>query len=432
MSMSPTISKILGPKKACLTLLSILAVSYISSCSETSMTGSAKKSKGGDDAIPTPSSTPPTNSAPEVLESVDGEGQRKLQQHKVTFAARNLSCTMCHAKIDGTVISDLFLNSNEKSEAQTISGMFHYHSKGGGGAHVEGDFMIPKGSISVYSASVANGQSNCSIAGVNNGGVTSKLYILTMFKKCLEPYYTWGKSSKKFVEKSSIKISPPNNPSEIKALYDTGKVDPSGVSLLEGAILTNVTGDSTSGYTIKGKFKCNGAVVFNAPVAIIQSDLESTAQGCRIYSTGSIYVFGGIKVPEPKATIQLLSPKYIGLDVSFGAVNNRFLGAGTPWLNHHTYSFGDYSVILASIKKEMESLKIASMGEGAYAYNKIALAAPVIFSRSKGLLSGTAVAELFIGPIGATKYAYDPIWNFDVEGIPLWPEIKTPMVEVKD
>ena len=220
----------------------------------------------------------------------------------------------------------------------------------------------------------------------------------------------------------------------IKALWDSGSKQPSGHSLLGAANIQGLTGSTASGYQLSGKFQCDGAIVVDAPVSLVGVELTG-AGSCRLYSTKAIFVFGGIKYADPKGSLQLMSSVYIGVDIAYGTAYARLVGERGgygAYFNRTDFSVGNLTSFVEKIKADAELLGVAARGEGRHDYERIAMSAPVVFSRSTGAIKGSILAELFIGVIGATKYAFDPIYSTDPGSVVLWPEIKTALVEILD
>ena len=360
-----------------------------------------------------------------------------LQQHKVALAAKHFACTICHAKIDGNVVTDFFTDINDRSAAQTIAAYFHPGIVSGRNAksfQLLGDFIIPKGDIALADTQATNGVANCSWNGIYLDRPTVKLPLLKTVQKCMEPYVKWGALSKHFVEKSEVKIHSLSNSAEIKALWDSGAKQPSGYSLLAGATIEGITGSSVSGYKLSGNVQCNGAIALDAPVSLIGVKFTG-ASSCRLYSTQGIFVFKGIKYDDPKGSLQLMSSSYIGIDITYASAYARLMGERGgfgAYFNRIDFSVGDLTKFVEKIKTDSDLLGATDKGEGGFDYERIALSAPVVFSRSIGMIKGSIVAELFIGVIGATKYAFDPVYGSDPGSVALWPEIKTPLVEIVD
>ena len=234
------------------------------------------------------------------------------------------------------------------------------------------------------------------------------------------------------MEKSKISINPINSPEEIRKLVDKEILAKQKYALTKDSVLTGIPTDLSKGIKLTGKFNCEGAVVFDAPVYIKAADITST-RGCRIYSTGSIFIFGGLKVSGSDASnIQLMSPTYVGLDVSQAVLNGRFGKTGTYWVQSITFSIGSWLTAYNAITQDMTtSGALADAGEGNIDYSRIAISAPIVFARNKGTTSGVIIAEFFLGPIGNTKFKFDTVFRSATTTVSIFPEISKPLVEIE-
>ena len=370
---------------------------------------------------------------PPILDAEDGGSS--LNKHEAVFAVRNVSCTLCHANVDANIISDFGTSVDEKSSAIAIASIMHVRNEGAKNkfqTSISGNFLIPKTDISVYSAGTTSGKSKCTNEGAGSSGPYSKVPLLATLSDCLAPTIVWGASSQKFVEKSKISINPVNSAEEIRKLVDKDLLTKQKYAVTKDSVLTGIPTDLSKGIKLTGPLKCEGAVVFDGPVYIKSADISST-KGCRIYSTGSIFIFGGLKVSGSDASnIQLMSPTYVGLDVSQAVLNKRFGKTGGNWVQSMTFSIGSSSTAYNAITQDMTtSGASADAGEGNIDYKRIAISAPIVFARNKGTTSGVIIAELFLGPVGNTKFKFDAVFGTAAATVSIFPEIPTSMVEIE-
>jgi hypothetical protein len=93
------------------------------------------------------------------------------------------------------------------------------------------------------------------------------------------------------------------------------------------------------------------------------------------------------------------------------------------------FSRGTGAQVYTLIKADGAKLGINSLkGSGSFAYSHIAATAPVVYSRSSGKFTGVIIAEQFLGKIGALSFNFDPIFKPGDNALPLYPEIKAPLV----
>ncbi len=197
------------------------------------------------------------------------------------------------------------------------------------------------------------------------------------------------------------------------------------MALVGDSKLTGITGSSQNGFSASNNVTCEGAVVFDGPVLLKDAQI-TTENGCRIYSTASIFVFGNTKVTETSANanLQLMSPLYIGIEIGLAATRARLLYNVNSQVR---VSRGSGSDVADLISADATKLKITSeSGESSTAYARIAAAAPVVYSRHGGNFSGAIVAEHFIGRIGKLSFTFDPVFKDGVTA--LFPEIKRALV----
>ena len=409
--------------------IGILSFPLLNACSNSNFSGASGLAKGSK-----PKPKPDSEQTTQVeLESTDGGVS--LNKHEAVFAVRNLSCTLCHANVEANIISDFGASADENSSAIAFASIMHVRNIGArdnSKTSISGDFLIPKTDISVYSAGTTSGKSNCTPAGSLSSGPYSKIPLLANLSDCLGSTIVWGASSQKFVEKSKISINPINSPEEIRKMVDKEILAKQKYALTKESVLTGIPTDLSKGIKLTGKFNCEGAVVFDAPVYIKAADITST-RGCRIYSTGSIFIFGGLKVSGSDASnIQLMSPTYVGLDVSQAVLNGRFGKTGTYWVQSITFSIGSWLTAYNAITQDMTtSGASADGGEGNIDYSRIAISAPIVFARNKGTTSGVIIAEFFLGPIGNTKFKFDTVFRSATTTVSIFPEISKPLVEIE-
>ena len=128
------------------------------------------------------------------------------------------------------------------------------------------------------------------------------------------------------------------------------------------------------------------------------------------------------------SNIQLMSPTYVGLDVSRAVLNSRFGARG----HNITFSINNWSTAFNAITQDMTtSGASADGGEGNIDYSRIAISAPIVFARNMGTTSGVIIAEFFLGPIGNTKFKFDTVFRSATTTVSIFPEISKPLVEIE-
>jgi hypothetical protein len=135
--------------------------------------------------------------------------------------------------------------------------------------------------------------------------------------ECVQPAFVWGASSQKFVAKDTVAINPVSSVQDIVAIVGSSKLSSTGMALVGDSNLSGISGTKQTGFKAASNVTCEGAVVFDGPVALIDATI-TTEKGCRIYSTASIFVFGSTKVTTTSdaANLQLMSPLFVGFDIA--------------------------------------------------------------------------------------------------------------------
>ena len=358
-----------------------------------------------------------------------------VQTHEAVFAVRNLACALCHATVDSSVISDFAATTTDGGSAQALANMFFVVKHGDSQTkkpEIKGKFIVPDVQTSTYASSMTAGKSNCAYSGLNLANSTYvKTSLVEALKTCVEPFMTWGSATEKFVKKTTVAINPVSSPDEIKAIAsaEAATLASAGFATVGTSTVEGITGSKLTGFKSSAAVKCEGAVVFDGPV-LLKDTTISTQKGCRIYSTGSIFVFGqlNVKGPDDSAHIQLLSPLFIGFDISI----NNMAGRLTHTLNaKQAFSRGSGTSVASLIAADAKKIGAeALLGGGSSSYKRVAAAAPVVYSKSSGQFSGLIIAEQFLGKIGSLSFTFDPVFKPRESAPALFPEIKSELVSV--
>jgi hypothetical protein len=304
---------------------------------------------------------------------------------------------------------------------------------------IKGKFIVPDVQTSTYASSMTAGKSNCAYSGLNLANSTYvKTSLVEALKTCVEPFMTWGSATEKFVKKTTVAINPVSSPDEIKAIAsaEAANLASAGFTAIGTSTVEGITGSKLTGFKSSAAVKCEGAVVFDGPV-LLKDTTISTQKGCRIYSTGSIFVFGqlNVKGPDDSAHIQLMSPLFIGFDISINNMEGRL----THTLNaKQVFSRGSGLAVAKLIEADANLIEAAKKnnaevlppGGGSSSYKRVAAAAPVVYSKSSGQFSGLIIAEQFLGKIGSLSFTFDPVFKPRESAPALFPEIKSELVSV--
>jgi hypothetical protein len=378
-----------------------------------------------------------------------------LQNHEAVFAVRNLSCALCHSKVDSNIISDFGIGSGDITADESMRDLLTVVNikEGTPGnpyyiathpPEFSGKFIVPAGDVSIGKNYLEADQTlNCSIAASTMSTTMTKTSLIGALKKCVEAKFKWAADTEKFVAKEKVEINPVSSPSEVKALADQNLISAKGFAPLAAATIDGITGSASTGFKAAAAVNCEGAIVFDGPV-LLQNTVINTKKGCRIYSTASIFIFDAVTVsgPAESANLQLLSPIYVGFDMPvMGQCNadwtDCLTGEGILQWRLVTYgggrlqkfSRGTGAEVYAAVKADGTKLGINSLkGSGNKDYSRIAVSAPVVYSRSAGKFSGVIIAEQFLGKIGGLSFGFDPVFKAGENAPSLYPEIKSPIV----
>ena len=396
-------------------------------CSNSEFAGSSQNSISSKDCQKNPKlCTRDGGGGGEGSTEPDGPTKRDFQKNEAVLAVRDISCALCHSKIDANIITDFAMSTDEASAEQTYRKLMYQvnHEMGANGQPmITGDFIVPRGQTPMTEKTSVD----CVFSAdkVADSSPKSKLSILDNLTKCVQNVFKWGATSQKFVGKESISINPVSSANDIKAIVGSAKLTNSGFALVGDSKLSGISGSPQTGFTAAAAVTCEGAVVFDGPIVLKDSTI-TTDKGCRIYSTASIFVFGNTKVTTASETahLQLMSPLFVGFDISSGNADGRLRNDANSKLK---LSRGSVAEVAALITADASKLGIASnTGNSNVGYSRVVASAPVVYSRHTGPFSGAIIAEHFIGKIGALSFTFDPVFKAGTTAI--FPEIKRALV----
>lgn len=403
--------------------LALLAVG----CSNSEFAGSSQNSVSTKDCKKNPKlCTRDGGGGGEGTIEPDGPTKRDFQKNEAVLAVRDISCALCHSSIDANIITDFAMSTDDASAEQTYRKLMYQvnHEMGANGQPIiTGDFIVPRSQTPMTEKTSVD----CvfSAEKVADSSPKSKVSILDNLTKCAQNVFKWGATSQKFVGKESISINPVSSADDIRSIVGSAKLSKSGFALVGDSKLSGISGSSQTGFTAASAVTCEGAVVFDGPV-VLKDSTVNTEKGCRIYSTASIFVFGNTRVStnSDTANLQLMSPLFVGFDISSGNVDGRLKNDANSKLK---LSRGSAVEVAALITADANKLGIASnTGNSNVGYSRVVASAPVVYSRHTGPFSGAIIAEHFIGKIGALSFTFDPIFKAGTTAI--FPEIKRALV----
>lgn len=286
-----------------------------------------------------------------------------LTEFKPALAVRGVSCTMCHAKINGTTISDL--GHSEGSDN------FHHNDNYGSSWNpefIKGNILIPQ--------SLPSGLANQLSHLVEQGSLIkkSKLYI--------------GAPSAEHIRASA----------KLGTLPQIKWINSSGSGL-------NASG-TTGVFVNNGTLICEGDVAVSGMVHLKNVQVK-TQKGCRITATGSIFVTGGISFigGSADANIQLISSSAVLFGFSKQSLQGRASRTGAVRSAHITPNslVEDASKITGLIDADDANSKIH--------FDRVLANAPYVQSRYNGAFKGTIIAEIALMRLGEFEYSFDSVFT---------------------
>jgi len=413
----------LSPKRNLLINL-MLSTLVLASCSNSEFKGSSQNATKDPSCKTTPSKCKDNKNG--IIED-EGTNHRDIQKHEAVLAVRDMSCAFCHASVSSNVISDFAVSSGEDSAEQSFRKILYQvnHADGPAGQPViSGNFIIPKGETSMIDRTA-----ECVFSSEMSAASAprAKHSILDVLNKCVAPAFKWGPGSEKFVTKDEVAINPVSSIGEIKSIVGGSKLTGSGMALVGDSKVTGITGSPQSGFSAASSISCEGAIVIDGPV-VLKDVVINTEKGCRIYSTASIFVFGNTRVTtnSANANLQLMSPLFVGLDIAARNIEERLNHENTRKLATSRGSGPDVASLISADASKLQIVTNEYLGNSNVGYSRIAVSAPVVYSRNTGAFSGSIIAEHFIGKIGALSFSFDPIFN--AGSVAMFPEINRRLV----
>lgn len=372
-----------------------------------------------------------------------------FSQHQPSLAVRAISCASCHLKSSSTVITD-----------------FGYLGDGHGRDYYFGR-LSPQGSRSPYNDVNSPG---ALLPTINFQNVTSE-FVVPKAPAPESKVTAAIDSLAKYIE-SQLALSTVGSTSQIK-VKEQDRIyigAPAGARILSAFEMTPASGmkyvkDSEQAKSLFGisfasnvyrniaVVRCEGDLAINGTLYLNNLQLES-ATGCRLYVTGSVFIYGPIQYinATAKTNLQITSARAIAMGLgSLQNGNATYCETGGWYQNaaggitsslrfrlDSTYGFtGDINgtfmrdsrspaAIMLDIYNEalqaqsaVGELKDASCrSEGRdVAYSRLLLNAPQVHSRYRGNFNGVIIAEYALMSLGQFVYQFDPVFA-DVAVLP--------------
>lgn len=370
----------------------------------------------------------------------------RLNFLKPALALRAPSCTMCHANIQANLITDFgygnyFLKGDDPN---TTSGYYLDHGlKENGAGSVAtmnlastSEVIVPRADISGPMKTIS-GQPT--LAGYMRARMGASSYPGTQA------------AVSRVREVSSVYIGAPTAARLLEA-FRVGSQDGALTYLANNAdqpvAFSGISRGSDGIFRNTGVVQCDGDLLLQGTVHLNALQVK-TDSGCRIYSTGSIFVSNGLNVMALSSgtdhNLQLVSARAIavGLGSLFDASGAFCETTAGGWYRTN-YDAGDRVNAVNSLTAHLEmhahmsftrayatpSLSISFMksvvneavplglrdatcepGGRNKALSRVLLNAPRVDSRYNGNFSGAIIAEISTLSVGSFKFSFDPVFE---------------------
>lgn len=286
-----------------------------------------------------------------------------LTEFKPALAVRGVSCTMCHAKINGTTISDMGYSDGTDN--------FHLNDNYGSNwdpQFIQGDILVPQNLPSDRVAQLSR------ITHFGNLIKKSRLYI--------------GAPSPEDIRRAA-KL---DSSSQIKWINSSGSgLSPSGAA----GVFVN-----------SGTLNCDGDVAVSGIVHLKNVQVK-TQKGCRITATGSIFITGGISFVNGSAdaNLQLISSTAVLFGFSQRTLQERESRTGAVRSSQVTpgHLVTEANRVSGLVDADDSNLKVH--------FERILANAPYVQSRYNGAFKGTIIAEIALMRLGEFEFSFDPVFT---------------------
>lgn len=175
-----------------------------------------------------------------------------------------------------------------------------------------------------------------------------------------------------------------------------------------------------------GLLTCEGDLVIDAPVLFDRLQLMTTNNGCRVYSTRTVFIQGAITHmgQSQDRNLQISSARAVSMGLGQGPVLlNGALRANSlvyrlqEFWTRSTYFTREPGTVQEKLDRIVEDslcidglLDAELQPEGRdVAYDRLLLNAPVVLSRYVGDFTGTMIGEILLPSFGQFKYEFDPV-----------------------
>lgn len=375
---------------------------------------------------PNPNPVPaPIPVAPPTLAEV-------LKTIQPTLAVRAISCLLCHAQINSSVITDFgFGTANFMGGTKHFyNGQSWYNDLAGTwqSASINGSVYVPDAQVTTQAQAVL-GSAYQDLPLVSLADFMKIPFTLT-WTDYLQPedhtsamanHVTPDAGVEKVIAKSQVVIRAPSV-DEIKNLaphlWATG-TDTSEVTRVGPFADVQLVKIGTAGNTY---FKNDPAVTLECSKAdlvvkgtLLLRNLKVNADGgCRIYVSGSVFIEGAITYEGggDLQNIQITSSSAIIMGLNKNSVVDRLIDErrGLTIVARDYLALANQVVAEATTIGDLKDAG-ATSPRTAIDFNGVLLNAPIVHSRYLGNVKGTVIAEAALFAVGNFKFAFDPVFT---------------------
>jgi hypothetical protein len=409
-----------------------------------------------------------------------------ISTNAFAVASRGASCLMCHANIQSDLISDFGLGNDyflDTGYEDYAMGSFYFNEDLGAWqtASITGNLIVPNVTIN---------QSNMpQIFNVYTPGKTgNSMTLATMLQSNVQANLAGqALSSSSESNVSNYSGNPSTNPmsSAIQSGYsvvpktsiyigapaDSDILNMAGAPSSVGgyALVSNNSGDNLSGlskaqgssaaYVTNGNggtINCQGDVVVNGTLYLVNPTINTGSAGCRLYVAGTVFEQGPINFSgSGTPNLQIESSRAIMMGFDQTTANVRMLlgsmqvSGCTPTSSSipnnctlsrqdalpfsytraaptsaavqtkHQGIYNEAANLPSSGSMAMVDADNASGGNGV-AFQHILLNAPEVHTRYEGTLTGVVIGEIVIGRLEGLIFKNDPLFQ-SISDFPLTP-----------
>lgn len=335
-----------------------------------------------------------------------------LQRLKPTLAIRGATCTMCHAQVQSGVITDFGYGNNFfLGNHTTFNNPYDLVVQG----------VESPGDNPWSTASISGGITIPRVANASDGKSLKQL-LTEKFTQNNPPTVT---------EINSVYIAAPTDSmirqkSGLSASRRMIYLPEAGHSVGSLSGLSSRGGNGDVYFTNSGVINCEGDLAIDGVVHLVGAQIN-TKNGCRIYSTKSIFVEGPLSLlgTSENRNIQLISSRSVNFGlgrcgttdfvkdrVQFGWNENLPQGVGYATRSASTSGGSGGANILADadVLLGLPDATCSTYGSDV-SYSRILVNAPHVHSRYAGTFTGTIIAEVAILKLAAMNFKFDSVFE---------------------